>query len=159
TASNRPLMRGAFQSTRHGCKENRFPCPDLPSYAWVVGITSTGSGTTPIGKRYKKGRLSWAVVRRKDSETTFQRWRVEFTEERPGPRRVGNRLNAYCPDGFVASGVTSVIVPKKPIIISSQVWSPHRTTAVRSGFDLLFGELSKCAMTSSVVPFGKDFGS
>jgi hypothetical protein len=31
------------------------------------------------------------------------------------------RLNAYRPDGFVASGVTSVIVPKKPIIISSQV--------------------------------------
>jgi hypothetical protein len=25
----------------------------------------------------------WAVVRRKDSETTVQRWRVELTEERP----------------------------------------------------------------------------
>ena len=48
---------------------------------------------------------------------------------------------------------------KKPIIISSQLWTPQRTGWVASGFAGLLGELSKCATQWSRVPAGSTFCS
>ena len=51
------------------------------------------------------------------------------------------------------SGLTTT--PTQAKIISSQVWSPHRTVAFGSGLYLLFGELSQCASSVIFVPLGR----
>ena len=43
---------------------------------------------------------------------------------------------------------------KNPIIISSQLWSPHLTTLPGSGLFGLLAELSKCAVHETLVPLG-----
>src|SRR6476469_3671280 len=47
---------------------------------------------------------------------------------------------------------------KNPIIISSQLWSPHVTSFVGSAASGLFGELSKWAVQSILAPFGSAIG-
>ena len=70
---------------------------------------------------------------------------------RPRPRRAERENYAvsarrYCCCDEVTG--RSTIAPQNPIIISSQVWSPQRTSLVGSGLYLFSAELSKCAMTS-----------
>lgn len=47
---------------------------------------------------------------------------------------------------------------KKPTIISSQLCSPQATSFFGSALSGLFGELSKWAVHSMVVPFGSTIG-
>src|SRR5579872_7382188 len=58
--------------------------------------------------------------------------------------------------GFLSA---STATWNQPIIISSQVWSPQRTSAFGSGLYRLLGELSKCAVQSIRVPLGSTTGS
>ena len=47
----------------------------------------------------------------------------------------------------------------KQLLISSQFWGPQTTFFVGSGLKRLAGELSKCVMKRSFVPFGSATGS
>src|SRR5262245_44670989 len=58
----------------------------------------------------------------------------------------------------LAPGSRYFTVVYHPIIISSQVWSPHLTSFVGSGLNLFLIELSKWATQSSLVPFGRKSG-
>src|SRR5262245_1741793 len=73
--------------------------------------------------------------------------------------------NHRCATAFFTGGVmdsTGILASntklKKPIIISSQLWSPQVTSLVGSGLNRLFGELSKCAVQRIFVPLGNTSG-
>src|SRR6476661_11166605 len=75
-------------------------------------------------------------------------------------RRVPPAISAF---GFLANNLStgrfaSNTRLKNPIIISSQLWSPHVTSFDGSAFSGLLGELSKCAVQSIRVPFGSAIG-
>src|SRR5438093_1205486 len=70
----------------------------------------------------------------------------------------GRGIRRYlCATAGDAVGAATVYV-NHPIIISSQVWSPHFTSFAGSGLYLLFAELSKCATQSIRVPLGRSSG-
>src|SRR5260370_20904810 len=75
-------------------------------------------------------------------------------------RRVLPPISAF---GFLTNSLSTGSLAsntrlKNPTIISSQLWSPHVTSLVGSAFSGLFGELSKCAVQSILVPFGSAIG-
>jgi hypothetical protein len=53
-------MRGGFQSTRHGCKENPFPCPSDASVQVLEGVRGELENR-PVGLRRGAARV---VMRR-----------------------------------------------------------------------------------------------
>src|SRR5262249_13820553 len=92
---------------------------------------------------------------------------------RDGLRRRGqagqrSQKNAFCrPDHFDLSGASICFVVifasnatlNMQTIISSKLCCPQTTVLVGSGFSGLFGELSKCSVHCSFVPFGSFIGS